>query len=166
MKESDQCCVKSALISTFLLALISLVISILAFNDTKDLKSTVDKNKLEAQRSGSYGSTSASAANVSSITIDEILKRGFIRCGVPSEQPGFAITNLAENQTGFDADMCRAVTAAVFGKSAGHIEFIPIISGSERWTALRDKKIDVLSLVTTNTMERDVYEVRILLSRC
>lgn len=166
MKERDQYCVKTALLTTFLLALVSLVISVLAFNDTKNLKSTFDRNKLEANGSNSYGTTSTSATNTSSITIDEILRRGFLRCGVPSEQPGFAITSLTENQTGFDADMCRAVAAAVFGKSAGHIEFIPIISGSERWTALRDRKIDVLSLVTTNTMERDVYEVRVVLKRC
>ena len=164
MGESNHCVAKISLFVTFLLALTSLVIGILAFNDANDLKTIMESIKQDAQiAKGATGSSSTSMANTTSLTLDEILRRGFLRCGVPSDQAGFAVTSASGDQIGFDADLCRAVAAAVFGKSLGYVEFVPISSGSERWKVLRDKKIDVLARVTTLTMERDIFEVRLIL---
>lgn len=160
MGERNQCVVKSTLFATFILALTSLVIGILAFNDANDLKTIVETIKRDAQnRTGGNDSDSSSMANGTSLTLTEIVDRGFLRCGIPLDQAGFAVASATGEQIGFDADLCRAVAAAIFGTSFEHVEFIPISSGSERWKVLRDKKIDVLARVTTITMERDIFEV-------
>ncbi len=54
---------------------------------------------------------------------------------------------------GFAADFCRAVAAAVLGDAA-KVEFVPL-SAADRFKALQDGTIDLLSRNTTWTMERE-----------
>jgi general L-amino acid transport system substrate-binding protein len=100
-----------------------------------------------------------SAPNISdtSKTFYDILSRGTLKCGVPDAMDGFAV--MKDGVTiGFDADLCRAIAAAIFGKSDQRLEFIPIASGTDRWKYLLNGDVDVLARVTTVTMERDVNE--------
>lgn len=77
-------------------------------------------------------------------TLDTVLKRGVLHCGVSDGLPGFSYTDASGNYVGIDADFCRAVAAALFG-DAKKVKFTPL-TAKERFTALQSGEIDVLSL--------------------
>jgi hypothetical protein len=98
----------------------------------------------------------------SDTTLGLIYNEGILRCGVAIEARGFASTNPKTGRMeGFDADLCRAVAAGIFGPDNldDRVEFVPT-SAVERWRSLQGRKSDVLALVSTHTMEREVFEVR------
>ena len=86
-------------------------------------------------------------------TLGDVKKKGFIQCGVSQGVPGFSSPDQAGNWTGIDVDMCRAVSAAVFG-DADKVKYTPL-SAKERFTALQSGEIDILSRNTTWTLARD-----------
>ena len=55
--------------------------------------------------------------------------------------------------TGIDVDVCRAVSAAIFGDSE-KVKYVPV-SGQQRFTALQSGEVDMLSNNTTVTLQRD-----------
>ena len=61
------------------------------------------------------------------------------------------------NFSGFDADFCRALAAAIFG-DASKVEFRPTTT-QERFTVLQTSEIDVLMRNTTWTLTRDSAEL-------
>ncbi len=86
--------------------------------------------------------------------LDTINSRGKLICGVNGGLPGFSFLDKATGQfTGFDADYCRAVAAAIFD-DPNAVEFRPL-SAKERSTALQTGEIDVLIRNTTWTISRD-----------
>lgn len=88
-------------------------------------------------------------------TIDTIVQRGRLRCGI-NVQPGFARINPATQEwSGFDVDYCRAIAAALFN-GVLNVDFIPI-EATGRFPALDSGDVDVLCHVTTATAQRDVY---------
>ena len=93
-------------------------------------------------------------ASAAAGTLDDVRKRGTLRCGVSEGLPGFSSQGEDKRWTGFDVDYCRALAAAVLG-NASKIEFVPL-SATARFEALAAKKIDVLSRNTTWTFERDI----------
>jgi general L-amino acid transport system substrate-binding protein len=86
-------------------------------------------------------------------TLDAIQDRGTIRCGVNTGLAGFSIPDAQGNWTGLDADVCRAMAAAVFG-NADAVDFVPL-NAQQRFTALQSGEVDVLSRNTTWTLTRD-----------
>ena len=86
-------------------------------------------------------------------TLDTVKKRGKLVCGVSLASPGFAAPNDKGRMEGFDADICRAVAAAVFGDGE-KVEYIPT-NINTRFQALQSGEIDILSRTTTWTMSRD-----------
>ena len=52
---------------------------------------------------------------------------------------------------------CRAVAAGIFGEADGRVKY-QVLSASQRWLALANEEIDMLSRVTTHTMQRHVLE--------
>lgn len=87
-------------------------------------------------------------------TLDTVLKRGVLHCGVGDGLPGFSYTDASGNYVGIDADFCRAVAAALFG-DAKKVKFTPL-TAKERFIALQSGEIDVLSRNSTWTISRDV----------
>ncbi len=87
-------------------------------------------------------------------TLDTVLKRGVLHCGVSDGLPGFSYTDASGNYAGIDADFCRAVAAALFG-DAKKVKFTPL-TAKERFTALQSGEFDVLSRNSTWTISRDV----------
>ena len=85
--------------------------------------------------------------------LDTILARGDLHCGVSGSAVAFSETQPDGSQTGFDADYCRAVAAALFG-DAGAVEFTPL-TAAERFTAVQTGEVDVLMRNTTWTQSRD-----------
>ena len=86
-------------------------------------------------------------------TLDDVKVRGELRCGVNTGLAGFAAPDDTGQWRGIDADFCRAVAAAIFGK-AGNVKFVPL-NAKERFTALQSGEVDLLSRNTTWTMSRD-----------
>ncbi len=94
------------------------------------------------------------SASLPAATIDDVTRRGSLRCGVSTGLAGFALKNAQGKWQGFDVDMCRAVAAAVLG-DAEKVEFVPLKS-DERIPALASGKVDVLARNTTWTLSRDL----------
>lgn len=86
-------------------------------------------------------------------TIDDIRARGVLNCGVSEGLPGFSEADSAGQWHGFDVDVCRAIAAAVLGKT-DKVNYVPQSTAS-RFKALEDGEIDVLSRNSTWTMSRD-----------
>ena len=87
-------------------------------------------------------------------TLDDVRARGTLRCGVNGELPGLSHKDAAGVWTGMDVDFCRAVAAAVLGK-ADKVTFVPL-NNSDRFDALREGEVDLLSRNTTWTLSRDL----------
>ena len=86
-------------------------------------------------------------------TLDDVRRRGELRCGVNTGLAGFAAPDDKGDWRGIDADFCRAVAAAIF-HDAGKAKFVPL-NAKERFTALQSGEVDLLSRNTTWTMSRD-----------
>jgi len=86
-------------------------------------------------------------------TLETIVKRGFLNCGVNQGLAGFSSPDAQGNWVGLDVDYCRAIAAAVL-KDATKVKYRPL-SAKERFTALQSGEIDVLSRNTTWTISRD-----------
>ena len=48
-------------------------------------------------------------------TLDKVKQSGQISCGVPTGVAGFAAPDSQGHWAGFDVDVCRALSAAIFG---------------------------------------------------
>jgi len=86
-------------------------------------------------------------------TLKTVQDRGKLLCGVSQGIAGFSIKDDKGEWSGFDVDFCRALAAAIFN-DPGKVEYVPL-SAAERFDALKDKKIDVLSRNSTWTMGRE-----------
>src|SRR5210317_771365 len=94
-----------------------------------------------------------SAGSVSAATLDDVMGKGHVQCGVSQGLPGFSNFDDKGNWSGVDVDVCRAVAAAALG-DASKVKYTPL-SAKERFTALQSGEIDVLSRNTTWTATRD-----------
>lgn len=86
-------------------------------------------------------------------TLETVRERGIMNCQVGLPTPGFYA--LAEDGTwsGMDVDLCRAVSAAIFG-DPDMVEYQSVTS-AVRFTALQSGESDMLSRTTTWTAVRD-----------
>lgn len=98
----------------------------------------------------------ATALPAGADTLDDVRARGELRCGVNGKVPGLSYQDADGDWSGIDVDLCRAVAAAALG-SAEKVSFVPLTT-AERFAALRDGRIDLLSHNTTWTEERDLTE--------
>ncbi|HEX6441255.1 MAG TPA: amino acid ABC transporter substrate-binding protein [Stellaceae bacterium] len=86
-------------------------------------------------------------------TLDKVKQAGAVVCGVPTGVPGFAQPDNQGKYAGFDVDICRAISAAIFGE-ADKVKYVPL-TAQQRFTALQSGEVDVLSNNTTWTLQRD-----------
>lgn len=86
-------------------------------------------------------------------TLASVKQRGTLNCGVSQGLAGFSDRDAQGRWSGFDADFCRALAAAVLG-DPDKVAYTPL-SASERFDALRAGRIDVLSRNSTWTLERE-----------
>ena len=83
----------------------------------------------------------------------EVQGRGELICGVNGSLPGFSFLDENGVNTGFDADFCRAVAAAVLGDPEA-VDF-RAINADQRGPALQTGEVDMLARNTTWTVSRD-----------
>jgi len=86
-------------------------------------------------------------------TLDKVKQAGTVSCGVPTGIPGFGMPDSQGKYSGFDVDICRALSAAVFGDSE-KVKYVPL-TAQQRFTALQSGEVDLLSNNTTWTLSRD-----------
>ena len=86
-------------------------------------------------------------------TLEEVLERGSLKCGVNDNLTGFGVLTSAGSFEGFDIDYCKAVAAAILG-DASKVEYVPL-TASARFEALGSEEIDLLIRNTTWTASRD-----------
>ncbi|HTR86046.1 MAG TPA: amino acid ABC transporter substrate-binding protein [Reyranella sp.] len=85
--------------------------------------------------------------------LDAIKGRGSLICGVPTGVAGFGQADSQGKWVGLDVDVCRAVSAAIFGDSE-KVKYVPL-TAQQRFTALQSGEVDMLSNNTTWTLTRD-----------
>lgn len=92
-------------------------------------------------------------AMAATTTLERILQRGHVVCGFTRTSRGFASVDARGAWSGFDVDFCRALAAAVLGKSDA---IKPLtIAASAAPTALLSGEIDVLATGTTISLSRE-----------
>ena len=110
-------------------------------------------NLLKIAATAAAATTIAFAGATSAGTLQDVVKKGFVQCGVPTGVPGFAFTDKDGNWQGFDPAVCQAVAAAVLGDSS-KVKYTPT-TGKTRFTVLRAGEVDMLARNTTWTFSRD-----------
>src|SRR5689334_14957165 len=85
--------------------------------------------------------------------LDAVKARGELICGVMEGTAGFARADSQGKWVGLDVDVCRAISAAIFGDSE-KVKYVPLTS-QQRFTALQSGEVDLLSNNTTITLQRD-----------
>lgn len=116
----------------------ALVLAISACSSDDDAAPTPDGG----ERTGTEGST-----------LQEILKRGELKCGVNGQLLGFSNVEADGSYTGIDVDYCKAIAAAVLG-DADAVEYTDL-TAETRFTALQSGDVDVLIRNGTWTASRD-----------
>lgn len=95
----------------------------------------------------------ASAQSAAGPTLSAVRARGFLNCGTSGASPGFGLFDARGELRGIDADMCRAVAAAVFG-DASHVRFV-VMTAAQRIVALQSGTIDMAAQSLTWTQTRE-----------
>lgn len=86
-------------------------------------------------------------------TLATVKERGNLNCQVGLPTPGFYALSDDGTWSGLDVDMCRAVSAAIFG-DPDMVEYQSVTS-AVRFTSLANGESDMLSRTTTWTAVRD-----------
>lgn len=86
-------------------------------------------------------------------TLQAVLARGKVVCGVHTELLGFGYLDENGRNIGFDIDFCRAVAAAVLGDPDA-IESVPI-TAADRGPVLQTGEVDLVTRNMTWTSKRD-----------
>ena len=85
--------------------------------------------------------------------LDAVKARGQLICGVSTGVAGFSSADSQGKWTGIDVDVCRAISATIFGDSE-KVKYVPL-SAEQRFTAVQSGEVDLLSRNTTETLTRD-----------
>jgi general L-amino acid transport system substrate-binding protein len=86
-------------------------------------------------------------------TLDKVKQAGQVTCGLQTSQAGFAAPDSQGRWAGFNIDICKALSAAIFG-TVDKVKYVPL-TAQQRFTALQSGEVDLLSNNTTDTMQRD-----------
>jgi len=110
--------------------------------------------------------------------LDVVLDRGYLRCGINGDLPGYndRSKTIVERQiasdmdveqykkdldsgytidgTGFEPEFCWVIATGIFGDDKARVVF-KTLDARNRFTALQNKEIDVVIRSTTVTAERD-----------
>jgi general L-amino acid transport system substrate-binding protein len=99
------------------------------------------------------GAMGLGASAEAQTTLKTVQDRGALICGVNQGLDGFAIKDGKGQWSGFDVDFCRALATAIFNDPS-KVQYVPL-SAAERFEALKNKQIDVLSRNSTWTLGRE-----------
>lgn len=89
-------------------------------------------------------------------TLDEVRQRGILQCGTTDNGVGLGTLDDGGRWIGFFPDLCRAVAAAALG-DPDRVQFYALSVGN-RFAALAEGAVDLLSEATTWTLGRDAAQ--------
>jgi general L-amino acid transport system substrate-binding protein len=138
------------------IALIILALVVTACGDTPPPTDTDTSEAPDASVDVAESTAPAESQAPGEITDNRLAvvqERGELICGVNGSLPGFSVLADDGTMTGFDADFCRAVAAAVLG-DAEAVDF-RTLNADQRSTALQTGEVDLLIRNTTWTVSRD-----------
>jgi len=122
-------------------------------SENTQLQMDLDNSPTQADVDDAYQQGLLAGGDTS--TLDVILARGTMKCGVKESQYGMGYLDAATGvRSGLDISYCRAVAAAIGLDPDTDVEYIPA-SGSDRFEKLASGVIDVLIRTTTWTTSRD-----------
>ena len=120
---------------------------------TSEASEAAASEPAESQPAESEAAESQAPQGATGDILAEVQDRGTLICGVNGSLPGFSFVEEDGTNTGFDADFCRAVAAAVLGDPEA-VEFRPLTADA-RGPALQTGEVDVLIRNTTWSVTRD-----------
>ncbi|THU05158.1 amino acid ABC transporter substrate-binding protein [Lampropedia puyangensis] len=97
--------------------------------------------------------STGAVAQEAGATVAAIKKRGELVCGVSQGSAGLSLADKNGQWHGLDVDVCKALATATLG-SPDKVRYVPL-SSQQRFPALQNGEIDVLSRNTTITSGRD-----------
>lgn len=77
-------------------------------------------------------------------TMQSILDKGAVRCGIRTGRPGFAEV-LNQKLAGMDVDLCMAVAAGLFQGDANAVEFVEVNEAANGFSRLASGAIDIMA---------------------
>ena len=86
-------------------------------------------------------------------TFQRVKERGELICGVNNQLAGFGNVDASGKYVGFDIDICRAVSAAIFG-NPDKVRYV-YLTAANRQSAMQSREVDLMSRNTTWTLTRD-----------
>lgn len=86
-------------------------------------------------------------------TLEQVIQRGYLRCGIVEASPGFSSVNDKGERVGFDIDHCKTISAAIFG--AFKVQYVPV-TPQTAFTLLQSGGVDVFPDGATWSFTRDV----------
>lgn len=101
----------------------------------------------------SGGVPEASAQTAPGPTLAAVQSRGVVTCGTSGASPGFGLFDARGDLRGMDADLCRAVAAAVFGDPS-RARFL-VMTSPQRIVSLQAGSIDLAAQSLTWTQTRE-----------
>jgi general L-amino acid transport system substrate-binding protein len=110
-------------------------------------------NKFMAVGAAAATLVGAAGAAQAGKDLDAVKARRQLICGVTTGVAGFSLADSQGKWTGLDVDLCRAVSAAIFGESE-KVKYVPT-TAQQRFTALQSGEVDLLARTTTWTLTRD-----------
>jgi len=131
-----------------LFAVLALVAAACGSSSSEDSTTTTAAADTETTVASGQDTTPAGES-----TLDTVLARGKLKCGISGSAVGFSETQADGSATGIDADYCKAIAAAVLG-DASAVEYTAL-TAAQRFEALKNSEIDVLIRNTTWTQSRD-----------
>ncbi|MDP3263998.1 MAG: amino acid ABC transporter substrate-binding protein [Tabrizicola sp.] len=102
---------------------------------------------------GTFAAAALVSGMASAATLDDVKARGELICGSNTGLTGFGAPDANGEYQGFDAALCKALAAAIFG-DASKVKFVPT-TGETRFTALASGEVDLLVRNSTWTYSRD-----------
>ena len=137
-----------------LIALIVLALVVTACGDQEPSQDATESTPAGASAApGESTAASEAPEQPSEGRLALVQERGQLICGVNGGLPGFSFLEEDGTNSGFDADFCRALAAAVLGDPEA-VEF-RALSTDQRGPALQTGEVDVLIRNTTWTVSRD-----------
>ncbi len=85
-------------------------------------------------------------------TLEKVLERGYLRCGITESGPGFSQINEAGERAGFEIDHCKTIAAAIFGDLK--VEYL-MVTPHTAFTLLQSGGIDIFPAGATLSFLRD-----------
>ena len=90
-------------------------------------------------------------------TLEKISSRGKLLCGITVSDGFGGLDPNTGKWGGLDAEYCYALSASIFNGTSENVVFVELPATQERFTALADEEVDVLSGGSVN-LETDVLE--------